>query len=77
MSADYRTLTMRSERMPVGEGFAVTFVMERGALDCEWHPSAPRGRGSPAILAAYRLARNEFLARVAKRIGGNVMVAEL
>jgi hypothetical protein len=69
-------LRMTSEKMPVGKGFAVVFRMKGGQLEVEWLPRMPGPRRGRQCLAAYRLARNEFLRRVALKTGLNVMVME-
>ena len=70
-------LRLRSERMPVGGGFTVAFSLMPGRLEVEWEPRAPVGRKGRKYLPAYRLARDEFLRRVALKIGANVGVIEL
>ncbi len=69
-------LHMTSEEMPVGEGFVVVFSMIGGKMDVEWQPRIPTGRRGRQCLPAYRLARNEFLRRVALKTGLNVAVIE-
>ncbi|WP_156351457.1 hypothetical protein [Sphingomonas sp. Leaf25] len=69
-------LRMTSEKMPVGKGFAVVFTMAGGQLDVEWLPRMPGPRRGRQCLPSYRLARNEFLRRVALKTGLNVMVVE-
>ncbi len=69
-------LRMTSEKMPVGKGFAVVFHMEGGQMEVEWLPRMPGPRRGRQCLPAYRLARNEFLRRVALKTGLNVAVIE-
>lgn len=68
---------MSSETMPVGDGFAVSFSMKAGRLDCEWSPRVPKGRKVRRYLPAYRLARDEFIRRMAKRTGIVIGVIEI
>jgi hypothetical protein len=70
-------LDMRSERMPLGDGFSVSFTFKDRKLDAAWQPRLPYGRKGRKYLPAYRLARDEFLRRVAKRTGLNVLVVDL
>jgi hypothetical protein len=46
-------------------------------MEAHWEPRVPVGRKGRKYLPAYRLARDEFLARVAKRTGLSVAVVEL
>lgn len=69
-------LRMTSEKMPVGKGFAVVFRMEGGQMEVDWLPRMPGPRRGRQCLPAYRLARNEFLRRVALKTGLNVAVVE-
>jgi hypothetical protein len=68
---------MRSERMPLGDGFTVSFVFQNRKLEADWQPRLPHGRKGRKYLPAYRLARNEFVRRIAKRTGLNVLVVDL
>ncbi len=78
MSAfDPRAVTMSSERMPLGDGFTVSFVFQDKKLEAEWQPRVPYGRKGRKYLPAYRQARDEFLRRLAKRTGLNVLVVDL
>jgi len=70
-------VTMTSERMPLGDGYTVSFVFQDRKLEAEWQPRVPYGRKGRKYLPAYRLARNEFLRRVAKRTGLKVLVVDL
>lgn len=70
-------INMSSEAMPVGDGFAVTFSMKAGRLDCEWSPRVPKGRKARRYLPAYRLARDEFIRRLSARAGIVIGVVEL
>lgn len=70
-------INMSSEAMPVGDGFAVSFSMKAGRLDCEWSPRMPKGRKARRYLPAYRLARDEFILRMAKRTGVVIGVIEI
>jgi hypothetical protein len=70
-------INLSSEAMPVGDGFAVTFFMKAGRLDCEWSPRVPKGRKARRYLPAYRLARNEFIRRLSARAGIVIGVIEL
>ena len=70
-------VTMSSERMPLGDGFTVSFVFQDRKLEAEWQPRVPYGRKGRKYLPAYRLARDEFLRRLAKRTGLNVLVVDL
>lgn len=67
---------MRSEAMPVGDGFTVTFLLAGGRLDAEWQPGLP-GKKGRKLIPAYRRARDEFLRRVAHRHGFHIGVVEL
>ena len=69
-------LRMTSEKMPVGKGFAVVFRMEGTRLDVEWLPRMPGPRRGRQCLPAYRLARSEFLRRVALKTGLCIAVME-
>lgn len=68
---------MRSERMPLGDGFTVSFVFQNRKLEADWQPRLPYGRKGRKYLTAYRLARDEFVRRIAKRTGLNVLVVDL
>lgn len=68
---------MRSERMPLGDGFTVSFVFQNRKLEADWQPRLPIGRKGRKYLPAYRLARDEFVRRIAKRTGLNVLVVDL
>ncbi len=69
---------LRSERMPVGGGFSVSFSYVGGTLDAEWHPRIPVGsRKGRRYFVAYQRARNEFVRRIAKRTGLNMVVVDL
>jgi hypothetical protein len=70
-------LDMRSERMPLGDGFTVSFTFQDRKLEADWQPRVPYGRKGRKYLPAYRLARDEFLRRVAKRTGLSVLVVDL
>lgn len=70
-------LDMRSEAMPVGDGYTVNFVLKAGRLDCEWSPRTPKGRKARRVLPAYRLAREEFVRRLSIRAGVTVGIIEL
>lgn len=70
-------INMSSEAMPVGGGFAVSFTMKAGQLDCEWSPRVPKGRKARRYLPAYRLARDEFIRRMARKTGVIIGVVEL
>lgn len=70
-------VTMSSERMPIGDGFTVSFVFKDFKLEAEWRPRVPYGRKGRKYLPAYRSARNEFVRRIAKRTGLNVLVVDL
>jgi len=70
-------ITMSSERMPLGDGFTVSFVFQDRKLEADWQPRIPCGRKGRKYLPAYRLARDEFLRRLAKRTGLNVLVVDL
>lgn len=74
---DPRTLTMASEAMPLGNGFTVTFSMNAGRIDAAFIPALPKGRKARRYLSSYRLARDEFLCRVALRTGLTVGVVEV
>lgn len=74
MKPDPRTVTMRSEAMPVGDGYAVTFSYVRGRLDAEWSPDVPSGRIH--LTPAYQRARTEFMQQLARRLDGKLMVVE-
>lgn len=74
MKPQANSITMRSEPMPVGDGFAVSFSFVRGRLDAEWTPTVPSNR--PHLAPAYQRARSEFMRRLAKRIGGAVLVVD-
>lgn len=76
-ASDSRAVTMSSERMPLGDGFTVSFVFRDRKLEAEWQPRLPYGRKGRKYLPAYRLARDEFLRRLAKRTGLNVLVVDL
>lgn len=76
-ASDPRAVTMSSERMPLGDGFTVSFVFQDRKLEAEWQPRVPYGRKGRKYLPAYRLARDEFLRRLAKRTGLNVLVVDL
>lgn len=76
MNAPY-SICMSSETMPVGDGFAVSFTMSAGRLDCEWSPRVPEGRKARRYLPAYRLARDEFIRRLSVRTGIVIGVVEL
>ena len=69
---------MRSERMPIGDGFTVSFSFVDGKLDAEWHPRLPDNSAlNRKYLEPYRRARNEFFRRVARRTGTSIMVVDL
>lgn len=68
---------MRSERMPLGDGFTVSFVFQNRKLEADWQPRLPYGRKGRKYLPAYRLARDEFVRGIAKRTGLNVLVVDL
>ena len=70
-------VTLSSERMPLGDGFTVSFVFHDRKLEADWQPRIPYGRKGRKYLPAYRLARDEFLRRLAKRTGLNVLVVDL
>jgi hypothetical protein len=70
-------VAMSSERTPVGGGFTISFTFRDWKMEAHWEPRVPVGRKGRKYLPAYRLARDEFLARVAKRTGLNVAVVEL
>lgn len=76
-ASDPRAVTMSSERMPLGDGFTVSFVFQDRKLEAAWQPRVPHGRKGRKYLPAYRLARDEFLRRLAKRTGLNVLVVDL
>ena len=69
-------LDMRSEKMPVGDGYTVSFTYAAGRLDCRWAPRLPHGRKGRRLLPANRLARDEFVRRIAERSGLVVAVVE-
>lgn len=68
---------LRSEKMPLGRGYAVSFVFEANKLDCEWYPRLPSPRKGRGLLPAYRRARDEFIGRIAARTGLAVLVVDL
>ena len=68
---------MKSEAMPVGDGFAVTFSIRGGRMNCEWSPRQPGARKARRYLPAYRLARDEFVRRMSDRAGVVIGVIEL
>lgn len=69
---------LRSERMPVGDGFSVSFSFINGKLNAEWHPRVPvASRKGKRYFAAYQRARNEFVRRIARKTGVNIMVVDL
>lgn len=68
---------IRSEQTPVGGGFTISFTFRDRKLEAHWEPRVPVGRKGRKYLPAYRLARDEFLARVARRTGLSVAVVEL
>jgi hypothetical protein len=63
--------------MPIGNGFTVTFSMNAGRMEAAFAPGLPKGRKARRFLASYRLARDEFLRRVALRTGLTVGVVEV
>lgn len=69
--------SLRSERMPLGDGLTVAFNFADGQLAADWQPRMPYGRKGRKYLPAYRRARDEFVRRVAHRTGLNVMVVDL
>ena len=77
MIAPLHSVTMTSEAMPIGNGLTVIFTMKAGKLAVDWKPRMPVGRKGRKYLPAYRLARDEFLRRVAERTGQVVMVLDL
>lgn len=70
-------IDLRSERMPIGNGFSVSFSFCGGKLEADWHPRVPYGRKGRKYLPAYRQARDEFIRRMARRTGLNIMVVDL
>ncbi len=50
-------INMRSERMPIGDGYSVTFSFASGRLEADWQPKVPYGRKGRKYLPAYRRAR--------------------
>lgn len=76
-ASDPRAVTMSSERTPLGDGFTVSFVFQGRKLEAEWQPRVPYGRKGRKYLPAYRLARNEFVRRIAQHTGLNVLVVDL
>lgn len=69
---------LRSERMPIGGGFTVSFSFVAGKLDAEWHPRIPVGhKKGRRYFAAYQRARNEFVRRIARKTGVNIVVVDL
>jgi hypothetical protein len=68
---------IRSEPMPIGDGFTVTFSFVGGKLDAEWQPRIPVGSSARRrYLSAYKRARLAFVRRVAKRTGLKIMVVD-
>ncbi len=70
-------INMRSERMPIGDGYSVTFSFASGRLEADWQPKVPYGRKGRKYLPAYRRARDEFIRRMVRRTGLNIMVVDL
>lgn len=69
---------LRSERMPIGGGFSVSFSYVAGKLDAEWHPHIPIGqRKGRRYFAAYQRARAEFVRRIAHKTRVNILVVDL
>jgi hypothetical protein len=59
-------------------GYTATFQWRDG-MHIDWAPAAPRiqsARHRQKFLAAYRAARDGFIADVAAAIGGNVLVMD-
>lgn len=56
--------------------FSVQFVYACG-VDVAWCPRMPTARELPRLLDRYRVARHQFLAELANRIGGSMAVVEV
>ncbi|WP_267394976.1 MULTISPECIES: hypothetical protein [unclassified Sphingomonas] len=70
-------INMHSERMPLGDGFTVSFTFRDQKLEADWQPRLPYGRKGRKYLPAYKRARDEFIARLARRTGLTVLVVDL
>lgn len=68
---------MFSGATPVGDGFTVSFRFANQQFEADWSPRMPMGPAGRKYLPAYRLARDQFLRRVAKRTGISMMVVDL
>jgi len=64
-----------SDTFRLSRRLSVEITVSRLGIACEWVPELPR-RLRQRELAAYRRARDEMLARLAERIGGNIVVVE-
>ena len=59
--------------IPVGNGFTVSFRLSERGIEAEWLPDVPAGRNAHRVHAAYREARDAFVAT----LGVNSLVVEI
>jgi hypothetical protein len=64
-----------SKTVRINATLSVEMTCGPGGFVCEWSPGPPRKLTRNEI--RYRQGRDDFLAEVAVRLGGNVVVAEL
>ena len=76
MSSACELPRLQSDWHRLGAGLSVKFHLD-SELEVEWRPRTPTRRELDRILDRYRKARCEFLAEVAQRLGGDVLVVEV
>jgi hypothetical protein len=77
MSTTAATIHMVSDWHRLGAGLSVRFALQAGALEVEWSPRLPTQREAKRLMDAYRLARHQFLAELAQRLGANIACVEV
>jgi hypothetical protein len=70
------SLDSASDLYLMGDGYSCAFSLKNGAMNTTWQPRIPNARKLRRIInsAKYYLARYEFLAVLAGRIGGPIFV---
>jgi hypothetical protein len=70
-------MNFRSEPYALGESVTVEFHLKGNAMNVEWAPAMPKPEQGRRLLPAYRRARDEFLALVARQTGKTALCVEV